>query len=120
MVRPITLVALLLAAPNAHAASDNIQTLLAKSQHPDVAQQTWCHAYISGVVDLMVFAGAEKRRGLELFSICPSAGFTYGAATQLFVNWAKGHPDARVLEADVGVASSLLEMFPCPPPPKSR
>src|SRR5215469_14748499 len=116
-----TFLSVLLASISAHAKGPqtNVQALydMCKSSY---WQQTSCLPYIEGVADTLVELGSishgfpEPTRGvLASLGMCPGDA-TYGAAKQVFINWAEKHPDQWAHVASDGVFAALSQTWPCP------
>jgi hypothetical protein len=80
-----------------------------------------CLAYISGVADTLTEIGSISQRAPEpargawaTVGICPGKA-SYGAAIQVFINWAAKHPEAWTNTANDGVYEALKETWPCTP-----
>lgn len=69
----------------------------------DVQARMYALGYIIGVAD----AAFTK-------SVCPPAGVTQGQVLDMVKNFSTNNPQLRNLPADIMVAISLIEHWPCP------
>jgi hypothetical protein len=54
-----------------------------------------------------------RRSEMNLGFVANTAGVTYGAAVQAFLNWAKDNPAKWGSVPEIGVITAIQETFPC-------
>jgi hypothetical protein len=116
----VVLIALLLAAPAK--AMQTTGDLRFDCMSQDLIKQLRCLVYVNAIMDEMQVLGSvntnpESEGGrsvaLSVFSICQKEATMYGAAVQVFKNWADRNPDKWNVPAAMGVSVALREQWPC-------
>jgi Rap1a immunity proteins len=86
----------------------------------DDREKDICLGYISGVYDTMRLVGAASTTEFpgsiavrNAMGLCPNNSTTYGAAMQVFKNWAERHPEMWSESRGFGVMLALHEAWPC-------
>jgi hypothetical protein len=104
-----------IATTQAREPSTSIQSLYEQCTAADLSKHFLCVGYVSGIVDTMTVVGANDSSPsvARVFGMCPKASGTYGAAVQVFTNWAQQHPEAWGQTRYLGVAWALKQTWPC-------
>ncbi len=91
--------------------AQSIQHLSEQCTASDLHDKMYCAGYISALTDHMwLLGGADTTR---LLGICVKTSNSYGAAVQIFANWAQKHPEKWSLDRMYGVIWALQEVYPC-------
>jgi hypothetical protein len=89
----------------------SIQSLYNACTADDAHDQMFCAGYISATMDTLSVLGAAE--SAKTFGMCPKVRVSYGAAVQVFKNWAQNHPETWSFHRFLGVSWALKEAWPC-------
>ncbi len=81
-------------------------------------EQFYCFGRLSGIFDMMDLNAKKlistSDRRTKILSVCNvNGGQSNAALRQIFLNWAKAHPERWSEPDQVGVVTALSETWPC-------
>ena len=113
MIEAAALVVLMMPlSANASQHGQTVQNLLAACEGSD-AGRMYCLGMVSGVAFVLgpINSNSESQGKIRA---CYPDGVTPGQFRQVFVNWAKAHPQHWQLRSSLGVVVAIKETWPCP------